>query len=57
MLTTDAFWGVDWVRHVHSAAANLALILIPLHVLGVILSSVIERENLVRAMVTGRKRA
>jgi cytochrome b len=57
MLTTDAFWGVEWVAGLHAAAANLALILIPLHVAGVVLSSLIERDNLVLAMITGRKRA
>jgi len=57
LLTTDTFWGVEWVAGLHAAAANLALVLISLHVLGVVISSLIERENLVLAMITGRKRA
>jgi cytochrome b len=57
MLTTDTFWGVEWVEGLHAASANLALVLVPLHVLGVVISSLLERENLVLAMITGRKRA
>ena len=57
MLTTDAWWGVEWVEGLHEAAANLALVLVPLHVLGVVISSLVERQNLVLAMITGRKRA
>ena len=57
MMTMDAFWGLEWVEEVHEVAVNVALGLIALHILGVVLASVEHRENLVRSMLTGRKRA
>lgn len=53
--TTDRFWGVDWVQRLHAAQADLLLICILLHLGGVVLTSLRQRENLVRAMITGRK--
>lgn len=53
----------DWERaeefweEVHEVMANLMLLMIILHVVGVVVSSRLHRENLVRAMVTGRKPA
>jgi cytochrome b len=55
LLNTDAFWGSEWLEETHEIAANSLFLLVPLHVLGAVLSSVFHRENLVLAMVTGRK--
>ena len=57
MMTTDAFWGAKWLEQVHAVLANLTVALIVLHVLGVLIASFEHRENLVKAMITGRKRA
>ncbi|QWG18279.1 cytochrome b/b6 domain-containing protein [Bradyrhizobium sediminis] len=57
MMTTDAYWGAKWVEKLHEALAHGTLVLAGLHVLGVAASSLLHRENLVKAMVTGRKRS
>jgi len=57
LMTTDAFWGSEVMEDAHEALANGMLGLIALHVAGVIYESIRHRENLVTAMITGRKRA
>lgn len=57
LMTTDAFWGSALMETVHELLTNVALGLIALHVGGVVLASVRHRESLIRAMITGRKRA
>ena len=56
MQISQRFFGVAWVEAVHTYSSNFALILVIVHVLGVLLMCVLQRENLVRAMITGRKR-
>lgn len=57
LYTTDAFWGVAWVERMHSLLAYLLLALAAVHVVGVVFTSIRQRENLIAAMFHGRKRA
>jgi cytochrome b len=57
LYTTEKFWGVEWVERLHATLSDVLLLLAGLHVAGVVFSSIRHRENLVGAMITGRKRA
>ena len=46
----EEFW-----EEIHEGAANFMLLLILVHVTGVVVSSRLHNENLVRAMITGNK--
>ncbi len=56
MMTTNAFWGVDWVEDAHEALVTWAEISVVLHIAAVIWECWRTGVNLPRAMVTGTKR-
>lgn len=56
MQVTTQFFGVWWVEDTHAYSSDAVMILVVLHVLGVLWMCVLQRENLVRAMITGWKR-
>lgn len=47
--------GGDWMEAGHALFSDLMLLMAGLHIAGVIAASVLHRENLARAMVTGYK--
>lgn len=56
-MTTDTFWGSEWIEDLHVGLVYTTIGLIVLHVSGVVFSGLAHGENLVKAMITGRKRA
>ncbi len=57
LFTTDRYWGVAWVAELHGALGHAFIPLVALHVVGAVIASIKQRENLVAAMLHGRKRA
>lgn len=56
MSVTVTFFGVWWVEDTHHYSSDAVIVLVVVHVVGVLLMGLLQRENLIRAMITGRKR-
>lgn len=50
-----ANWSEDLLEEVHEFFANFTLLMIFVHLAGVIISSILHGENLIKAMITGKK--
>lgn len=46
----------DWLTHIHAVNFSLIQIVVSLHVLAVLAYALVKKQDLVRPMVTGRKR-
>ena len=57
LFATDRFWGLAWLANLHAVSSWSLALLVPLHIAGAILTGHHARENLIAAMVHGRKRA
>jgi cytochrome b len=55
LLDTDRFFGDQTLEDIHSFVGHLFVPLVVLHVGGVIFTSFRQKENLVTAMIIGRK--
>jgi len=51
----ENFWEEFW-EEVHEVSVNFTLLLIFFHIGGVLISSAVHKENLIRAMITGNKK-
>ncbi|HEX7915769.1 cytochrome b/b6 domain-containing protein [Rudaea sp.] len=57
LATTDWLWGYAWLAELHAGLGWTFVTLVCLHLAGVLFSSWQHRENLVAAMLSGRKAA
>ena len=53
--TFIASFSGDWLEEIHEIFTTLILLLVLTHIAGVIFSSLLQEENLVKAMITGKK--
>lgn len=55
MQVTVSFFGVWWVEDSHTYSSYAVMLVVLLHVIGTVVTSALQRENLIWAMFTGRK--
>ena len=61
LIGLTGYWSVkeflgEWMSEAHEVFVNLALVVIVVHVTAAVLMSYLQKENLVKSMVTGQKK-
>jgi cytochrome b len=56
MLAGSAEWSKELLEEVHEFFANLMVLLVVIHIIGVVVEGRLHQENLVKSMLNGRKR-
>jgi cytochrome b len=56
MSRLDPFWGENWPIDLHALLSRVLMAMVVIHVLAAVAMSVAHKENLIAAMVTGKKR-
>lgn len=56
LMTTDAYFGQEWLEETHEALANILIASVVMHVAAALVESWKHKENLVASMVHGKKR-
>jgi cytochrome b len=46
----------DWLTHIHRLNQNIILLLVSVHVLAILFYLIVKHDNLIKPMITGRKR-
>jgi cytochrome b len=57
LMGTDRFWGEEWLEDLHEQIADAILVLALIHAAAALIEGWRHHENLVWAMITGRKKA
>ncbi len=57
LMRLDVFWGEDWPQDIHVWLSIALQVCVCIHIVAAIVMSVWTRENLIGAMLTGRKTA
>ena len=56
LMTTEAFFGEEWLESLHGGLADTLIVLVALHVSAALIDSWKYKENLIASMLHGRKR-
>jgi len=56
LMRLDAFWGEDWPQDIHTWLSIALEVCVCVHIAAALVMSVLTRENLIGAMLTGFKR-
>lgn len=55
MMSLDAFWGEEWVEHLHEFFSKALVVLVFCHIAGMIFDSIRHKRKTWKGMITGKR--